>query len=230
MLVSPYLLTLPTNDYGEVLVEWIISEKPVEYAHALETMERRVAGILDGSASEAVWLLEHPPVYTAGTSAAPSDILDNRRFPIFQVGRGGSYTYHGPGQLVAYVMIDLSKSKIGKDLRKYVYMLEEWIIQTLARFNIKSERRAGRTGIWVVTGGREAKIAAIGVRVRRWVTFHGISINISPNLEHFQGIVPCGIKEYGVTSMRELGIQTDMQAVGMVLKELGKDLLSRLIP
>lgn len=201
------------------MVEWIYSDKPVEYESAIETMERRVDDILKGKAGDAVWFLEHPPLYTAGTSAKPSDILDKKRFSVYQVGRGGSYTYHGPGQLVAYVMIDLAKSKIGKDLRKYVWALEEWIIQTLAHFDIKGERRDGRTGIWVVDRGREAKIAAIGVRVRRWVTFHGISINISPNLEHFQGIVPCGIKEYGVTSMRELGRGVNIQEIEGVLKK-----------
>jgi lipoyl(octanoyl) transferase len=195
-------------DAGDA-VEWRITDAPVPYPQALAEMEARIAGIAAGTAAELVWLLEHPPLYTAGTSASPADLLEPARFPVFPAGRGGQYTYHGPGQRVAYVMLDLRRRR--PDLRAYVCALEEWLIRTLDRFNIKGERREGRVGIWVdmraygARPGQEAKIAALGVRVRRWVSFHGVALNVDPDLSHFQGIVPCGIREHGVTSMHALG-------------------------
>jgi lipoyl(octanoyl) transferase len=185
-------------------------------------MEARVAAIRTGTAPELVWLLEHPPLYSAGTSAKPADLVDPDRFPVYPTGRGGQYTYHGPGQRVAYVMLDLQRRN--PDLRQFVYGLEEWAIRTLARFGVVGERRSGRVGIWVARpGGREDKIAAIGVRLRRWITYHGISINLDPDLAHYSGIVPCGIagsasEPYGVTSLRELGCDADMAALDRVLR------------
>jgi lipoyl(octanoyl) transferase len=197
-------------------LEWRVEEGLVAYPRAVEFMEQRVARIADGLAAELVWLIEHPPVYTAGTSATPSDLLDSR-FPVFQTGRGGQFTYHGPGQRVAYVMLDLRLRKA--DVRAFVRNLEEWIIRTLARFGIAGERRDGRVGIWVVRGnGSEDKIAAIGVRVRRWVTFHGVALNVAPNLDHFGGIVPCGVRGHGVTSLAGLGIHTSMADVDAALR------------
>lgn len=190
-------------------IEWRISDDIVPYPAALAFMEERVAAIRAGTAPECVWLLEHPPLYTAGTSADPADLLEPDRFPVYQTGRGGQYTYHGPGQRVAYVMLDLKRR--GGDVRGYVRDLEEWIIRALARFGVKGERRVGRVGIWVDRGqgsgmgGREDKIAAIGVRVRHWVSFHGIALNVDPDLSHFRGIVPCGIRQFGVTSLWDLG-------------------------
>jgi lipoyl(octanoyl) transferase len=186
-------------------LEWRIDDGLVPYPEALAAMEERVAAIRAGAAPELVWLLEHPPLYTAGTSARVHDLLAPRRFPVFEAGRGGQYTYHGPGQRVAYVMLDLQRRK--PDLRRYIRQLEEWVIRALARFNVRGERRADRIGIWVVKpGGQEAKIAAIGVRVRRWVTYHGVAINLDPDLEHFGGIVPCGLSGFGVTSLADLGL------------------------
>jgi lipoyl(octanoyl) transferase len=182
-------------------------------------MEVRVEAIRHGAADELVWLVEHPPLYTAGTSAKPNDLLDADRFPVHETGRGGQYTYHGPGQRVAYAMIDLRER--GQDLRAYVRGLEAWVIETLSTFGINGERRDGRVGIWVAhSDGREDKIAAIGVRVRHWVTYHGISINVSPDLNHFSGIVPCGIGEehLGVTSLADLGIDASMEDVDSALK------------
>ncbi|GAA0578642.1 lipoyl(octanoyl) transferase LipB [Caenispirillum bisanense] len=197
--------------------EWRISDTPVDYPEALAVMEDRVRAIRDEGAPELVWLLEHPPLYTAGTSADAADLLTPDRFPVYQTGRGGQYTYHGPGQRVGYVMLDLRQR--GADVRCFVHDLEEWIIRTLAQFTVKGERRAGRVGIWVDRGhGREDKIAAIGVRVRRWVTFHGIALNVEPDLSHFQGIVPCGIREHGVTSLWDLGITATMDEVDMALR------------
>ena len=198
-------------------VEWRISDAPVAYPEAVAFMEERVAAIREGRAAELVWLLEHPPLYTAGTSARPEELLDAGRFPVYRTGRGGRHTYHGPGQRVAYVMLDLRQR--GADVRNYVHALEDWVIAALARFNIRGERRAGRVGIWVDRGGgREEKIAAIGVRVRRWVSFHGIALNVDPDLGHFSGIVPCGIAEHGVTSLAALGIPASMPEVDMALK------------
>lgn len=182
------------------------------YAQTLADMEMRAAQIAAGTADEAIWLLEHPPLYTAGTSANPADLTDPHRFAVHVAGRGGQYTYHGPGQRVVYVMLDLNKR--GRDVRRFVCALEDWIISTLADFNIKGERRAGRVGVWVVRPDRlgqngapaEDKIAAIGVKLRRWVSFHGLSINVEPDLSHFGGIVPCGISDHGVTSLVDLGL------------------------
>lgn len=200
-------------------MEWKFSKNPVEYADALAFMNKRVEAIHNGEAAECIWLLEHPPLYTAGTSAKDSDLLDNR-FPVYEAGRGGEYTYHGPGQRVAYVMLDLKRRQKKPDVKKYVWQLEEWIIRTLAEFDVKGERRCGRVGIWVKRDeGREDKIAAIGVRIRRWVTLHGIAINVNPDLSHFGGIVPCGIKEHGVTSLADLGKVHDFDALDTALKK-----------
>ena len=204
------------------LVEWRISDDLVPYPEAVAAMEARVQAIIAGEAPEQVWLLEHPPLYTAGTSARESDLLAPDRFPVYATGRGGQYTYHGPGQRIAYVMLDLNKR--GQDLRRYVHDLENWVIRSLDRLNIKGERREGRVGIWVADGSREDKIAAIGVRVRRWVTFHGIAINVDPDLSHFGGIVPCGIKAstaepFGVTSLAKLGHLISLPEVDVILKE-----------
>ncbi len=198
-------------------LEWIVSDRPVEYPEALDFMEKRVAEIRAGTAPEVVWLLEHPPLYTAGTSAKREDLLEPDRFPVYDAGRGGQYTYHGPGQRVAYVMLDLQKR--GRDVRCFVRDLEEWVILTLVQFGVKGEIRDGRVGIWVDRGaGREDKIGAIGVRVRHWVTFHGISLNIDPDLSHFGGIVPCGITQYGVTSLWDLGHTPTSDEVDIALK------------
>ena len=205
-------------------MEWKNSQILVEYPDALSFMDARVAGIHDGSADECVWLLEHPALYTAGTSAKDADLLDPR-FPVHKTGRGGEHTYHGPGQRVGYVMMDLKRRQKVPDIKKYVWQLEEWVIRSLAAFDIIGERRAGRVGIWVNMeryGGRageEAKIAALGVRVRHWITLHGVSINVAPDLSHFGGIVPCGIAEHGVTSMRALGVDVEMAALDTVMRE-----------
>ena len=184
-------------------------------------MEERVAGLIDGNQSELVWLLEHSPLYTSGTSAKPSDLLDSKRFPVFNAGRGGQYTYHGPGQRIAYLMLDLKHRSGGHpDLRQFVRSLEEWIIATLDHFGLKGEVREGRVGVWVQDkNGHEAKIAALGIRVRKWVTFHGIALNICPDLSHYAGIVPCGISNFGVTSLHALGIKTSMEEVDTVLRQ-----------
>ncbi len=206
-----------------VPVEWLISDDPVEYLHAIGCMERRVAEIRAQTAPEAVWLLEHPPLYTAGTSADPTELIDPDRFPVYATGRGGRFTYHGPGQRVAYVMLDLKKR--GGDVRRYVGDLEQWVIASLADFAVIGERREGRVGIWVTSGApanplhREDKIAAIGVRVRQWVSFHGISLNVEPDLNHFTGIVPCGISEHGVTSLWDLGLTPTMPEVDLALRK-----------
>ena len=192
--------------------EWRVAPEPVDYQMAVAEMESRVAAIRQGRAPELVWLLEHPPLYTAGSSAKPQDLLNAGSLPVYGTGRGGQYTWHGPGQRVAYVMLDLQRR--GQDLRVYVGNLEEWIIRALAQFNVTGERREGRVGIWVDRGaGREDKIAAIGVRVRRWVTYHGIAINVEPELSHFDGIVPCGIADenLGVTSLVDLGLPVTME-------------------
>jgi lipoyl(octanoyl) transferase len=192
--------------------EWLISAEPVDYETAVAEMESRVAAIREDGAPELVWLLEHPALYTGGTSAKPADLLNAGGFPVYETGRGGQYTYHGPGQRVAYVMLDLQSR--GKDVRGYVRNLEEWIIRALAQFNVTGERREGQVGIWVNRGaGREDKIAAIGVRVRRWVAYHGIAINVEPTLSHYEGIVPCGIadEKLGVTSLVDLGLPVTME-------------------
>jgi lipoyl(octanoyl) transferase len=198
--------------------EWRTSVLPVPYDHAVAEMEARVAAIRDSAAGELVWLLEHPALFTAGSSARPEDLLDPMGLPVFQTGRGGQYTYHGPGQRIAYVMVDLKQR--GGDVRAYVGDLERWLIETLEAFGVRGERRDGRVGVWVDRGhGEEAKIAAIGVRIRRWVTYHGISLNIAPNLDHYQGIVACGIRDHGVTSLADLGIAATMTDVDAVMRE-----------
>jgi lipoyl(octanoyl) transferase len=201
-------------------IEWRISDEPVGYEAAIAAMEARVALIREGRAAEQVWLLEHPALYTAGSSARPEDLLAPARFPVHKTGRGGQFTYHGPGQRVGYVMLDLDRR--GRDIRAHVHALEDWLIRALARFGIEGERRAGRVGIWVARGqGREDKIAAIGVRVRRWVAYHGVSLNVDPALDHFAGIVPCGIADarYSVTSLAALGIPVSMAEADRALKE-----------
>ncbi|MEM1200271.1 MAG: lipoyl(octanoyl) transferase LipB [Pseudomonadota bacterium] len=202
------------------LVEWRVSPGLVAYETALEEMEARAAAIAEDTAPEQVWLLEHPPLYTAGTSAEPQDLLTPDRFPVYKTGRGGQYTYHGPGQRVAYVMVDLNRRK--KDVRVFVAALERWIIATLADFNVTGERREDRVGVWVrrpeLGAEREDKIAAIGIRLKRWVSFHGISINVEPELEHFSGIVPCGVADHGVTSLVDLGLPVTMEEVDLALK------------
>jgi lipoyl(octanoyl) transferase len=195
--------------------EWKISDAPVGYPEALAAMEARVAAIAEGVASEQVWLLEHPPIYTAGTSARDEDLLE-ARFPVYRTGRGGQFTYHGPGQRVAYAMLDLKRRK--PDVRAYVRDLEEWLIQALAELGVKGERRDGRVGIWVQRGMREDKIAALGVRIKRWVSLHGVALNVDPDLSHFTGIVPCGVTRHGVTSLADLGIVASMADVDVALK------------
>lgn len=198
-------------------IEWRIEETLVPYPRAVAAMEDRVAAIRAGTAPEMVWLLEHPPLYTAGTSADPDELLTPDRFPVYRSGRGGRYTYHGPGQRVAYVMLDLQRR--GGDVRGYVRDLEAWLIGTLARFNVRGVRREGRVGIWVARpGGKEDKIGAIGVRVRRWVTYHGVALNVEPDLSHFAGIVPCGITGYGVTSLVDLGLPVSLPEVDAALR------------
>jgi lipoyl(octanoyl) transferase len=201
-------------------IEWRISRAPVPYETAVGEMEARVAAIRAGEAAELVWVLEHPPLYTAGTGARPEDLLEPSRLPVYRSGRGGQYTYHGPGQRIAYVLLDLDTPQRGRDVRCHVWRLEEWIIATLARFNIQGERREGRIGVWVAgRDGREDKIAAIGVRVRHWVSYHGVALNVDPDLEHFRGIVPCGIAEHGVTSLAALGITASMAEVDIALRD-----------
>jgi lipoyl(octanoyl) transferase len=215
--LTTFAQPLPGGD-----VEWRISDQPVPYPEAIAVMESRVAAIAAGDAPELVWLLEHPPLYTSGTSGNESDLLEPR-FPLFSTGRGGQVTYHGPGQRVAYVMLDLKRRK--PDVRAYVAGLEAWIIRTLAAFNVRGERREDRVGVWVSRPdkgeGHEDKIAAIGVRLRRWVSFHGISINVEPDLSHFDAIVPCGVVDprYGVTSLVDLGHPASMMDVDIALRQ-----------
>lgn len=196
--------------------EWRISDAPVAYPDALAEMEARAAAIAEGAAGEMVWLLEHPPIYTAGTSAKDADLID-ARFPVYRTGRGGQFTYHGPGQRVGYAMLDLRQRK--PDVRAYVRDLEQWLIETLALFNVKGERRQGRVGIWVQRGLKEDKVAALGVRIKRWVTFHGVALNVDPDLSHFSGIVPCGVRAHGVTSLADLGIIVPMADVDIAFKQ-----------
>jgi lipoyl(octanoyl) transferase len=196
-------------------VEWQVASGLTPYPDAVAFMEERAAAIAARKKPEMVWLVEHPSVYTAGTSAKDSDLLD-ARFPVFRTGRGGQFTYHGPGQRVGYVMLDLKRR--GADVRIFVHNLEEWLIRTLAAFNVRGERRTGRVGIWVARGAREDKIAAIGVRVRRWVTFHGVSLNVDPDLSHFSGIVPCGVSEHGITSLHDLGLLVSIADVDVAMR------------
>ena len=190
------------------MIEWKISREPVDYQYAITQMEERVKHIRENNAKELIWLLEHNPIYTAGSSAKDADLL-NHNLPVYKTGRGGQYTYHGNGQRIAYVMLDIKKR--GGDIRSFVKQLENWIIKTLAEFGIKGEIREGRVGVWVQNGNSEEKIAAIGIRVKNWVSYHGISININPDLSHYNGIIPCGIKEYGVTSLAKLGVNISME-------------------
>lgn len=219
--IATSFLPLP----GSPPVEWRIEPGLTPYDRALAFMEERADAIRQGTAGELVWLVEHPPIYTAGTSAQEQDLVDPDRFPVFKSGRGGEYTYHGPGQRVAYVMLDLKRRR--EDVRAFVAALEAWIIEALAAFNVKGERREDRVGVWVVRPDRPAlpdgspaedKIAAIGIRLRRWVSFHGIAINVEPDLGHFSGIVPCGVTEHGVTSLVDLGLPVQMQDLDVALK------------
>jgi lipoyl(octanoyl) transferase len=211
------LITAARAAPGVSTVEWRISDEPVGYEEAVAEMEARVAAIRAGNAPELVWLLEHPPLYTGGTSAQASDLIEPGLLPVHRTGRGGQYTYHGPGQRVAYVLLDLKRR--GTDVRCFVAALEEWMIRALARFNLMGERRAGRVGVWIAEGGgRESKIAAIGVRVRQWVTYHGVALNVDPDLAHYRGIVACGIREHGVTSLAAQGIAVGMAEVDAALK------------
>jgi lipoyl(octanoyl) transferase len=214
------------------MVEWRISEGLTAYEDALAFMEARAEAIARGAAEECIWLVEHPPLYTAGTSARAADLVDPGRFPVHAVGRGGQYTYHGPGQRVVYVMLDLGAR--GRDVRRFVCALENWVIGTLAEFAVKGERREGRVGVWVrrpdkapLPDGtpREDKIAAIGVKLRRWVSFHGLAINVEPELAHFDGIVPCGIRGHGVTSLVDLGLPVTMTDVDLALRARAQDAL-----
>jgi lipoyl(octanoyl) transferase len=210
---------------GSPPVEWAVAEGLTGYEDAVAEMEARAASIADGQAAERVWLVEHPPLYTAGTSAQEADLVAPGRFPVHQAGRGGQYTYHGPGQRVAYVMLDLKRRE--PDLRRFVAALEAWLIATLDAMNVRGERRENRVGVWVArpekaqragAEGAEDKIAAIGIRVRRWVSFHGVSLNVEPDLSHFDGIVPCGVNDQGVTSLVDLGLPVTMAEVDCVLR------------
>jgi lipoyl(octanoyl) transferase len=200
-------------------VDWYVSDRPVDYVAALRTMEARASAVRAGEAPELVWLLEHPPLYTAGTSARREDLLSPSRFPVFDAGRGGQYTYHGPGQRIAYVMLDVKRH--GNDVRAFVHLIERWIIGTLERFGVRGETRPDRVGVWVRRPDKgelaEAKIAAIGIRLKRWVSLHGFSLNVEPDLEHFSGIVPCGIAGHGVTSLADLGRRVTMPEIDMAL-------------
>jgi lipoyl(octanoyl) transferase len=224
--LAPVLDAFDIYAHKACMVEWITADKHVPYPDALSEMEQRVAALIDGGGPETVWLLEHPSLYTAGTSADIADLVDPDRFPVFTSQRGGQYTYHGPGQRIAYAMLDLNAR--GKDVRKYVWKLEEWVIRTLAAFDVIGERRTDRVGVWVVRHDKplnalgqppEDKIAAIGVRLRKWVSFHGVSINLNPNLEHYSAIVPCGIAEHGVTSLIDLGHHVTMDQLDSALRE-----------
>ena len=206
--------------------EWITTPGLTDYREAERWMEARATAIANGTARECIWLLEHPPLYTAGTSAKPADLTDPDRFPVYETRRGGQYTYHGPGQRVAYTLLDVGKR--GRDVRAFVQSLEAWVIATLAEFNLRGEIRAGRVGVWVARPDKppqpdgspaEDKIAAIGIRLRKWVSFHGLSINVEPDLSHFDGIVPCGIAEHGVTSLVDLGLPVTMDDVDVALKK-----------
>ena len=218
------------------MVEWITSDQLIDYQYAIDWMESRANDIAAGRAGEAIWLLEHPPLYTAGTSARAADLIEPHRFPVYATRRGGQHTYHGPGQRVVYVLLDLNKR--GKDVRAFVQQLEHWIIATLDRFNVRGETREGRVGVWVERHERpllpdgscaEDKIAALGIRLRKWVSFHGLSINVEPDLSHFDGIVPCGIDQHGVTSLVDLGLPVTLQDVDVALQqEFGNVFLSSL--
>jgi lipoyl(octanoyl) transferase len=206
-------------------IEWRVSEGLVPYPEALAFMEERAAAIRAGTAPECIWLLEHPPLFTAGTSADPAELFNPQGFPVFEAGRGGRYTYHGPGQRVGYLLLDLGKR--GRDVRAFVCALENWLIAALADLGVSAHRSPGRIGIWVGEGASEAKIGALGIRVRRWVTLHGFSINVAPDLAHFTGIVPCGIAEFGVTSLRELEIKAGTAELDAALRRHCSDFLEQ---
>ena len=198
-------------------IEWKITNSPIDYQEAINFMEQRIAQIYKNEASELIWFLEHPPIYTGGTSATDQDLINTLNLPVYKTGRGGQYTYHGPGQRVVYLMLDLRKR--GEDLRKYVANLENWIIVSLAEVGLFSEQKKGRIGIWTTNEqAKEVKIAAIGIRVRKWITYHGIAINLAPNLEHYNGIIPCGIREFGVTSLNKLGYNISYPELDRILK------------
>jgi lipoyl(octanoyl) transferase len=221
------------NDTASILptaLEWRTDPGLIPYADAIAFMQQRVTDIRAGTANEMVWLLEHPPLYTAGTSARPEQLTEPGRFPTFTAGRGGQWTYHGPGQRVAYVMLDLTRphgTVPARDVRCFVHGLEEWLIRTLAAFGLQGERREGRVGIWIAEGGTEAKIAAIGVRVTRWVSWHGVALNVAPDLGHYGGIIPCGISEHGVTSLHALGIPATMEQADAALRSAWQQVFAR---
>lgn len=221
LMDQPFPSSAPAVRPAPGPVELRVSEAPVAYPDAVAFMEERIAAIRAGTAPECVWFLEHPPLYTAGTSAKAADLLAPNRFPVYATGRGGEYTYHGPGQRVVYVMLDLSRpnwSGGGTDVRRFVHNLEEWLIRALEKLGVAGERREGRIGIWVRRGLGEDKVAALGIRVRHWITFHGIALNVAPSLEHFSGIVPCGISAHGVTSLRDLGRPASMADADIALR------------
>lgn len=213
--------TTPSTNLPTPVIDWVISQQPVAYPAALQAMETRVAAIANGTAHECVWLIEHPPIYTAGTSANPRDLLTPNRFPVYQTGRGGQYTYHGPGQRIAYTMLNLKAR--GGDVRHFVHSLECWLIDTIATFGIVGTIHPERIGVWVErsspSGTKQDKIAALGIRVRQGVAFHGVSLNVAPNLAHFSGIVPCGISQHGVTSLADLGLATSMEECDAALRQ-----------
>ena len=212
------------TEIGRAGLSWRTAAAPVAYPDAIQAMQARVAAIRAGEAPEQVWLLEHPPLFTAGTSARPEDLFNPAGFPAYDAGRGGQWTYHGPGQRVAYVMLDLQQPHgpvPARDVRAFVAALETWLIRTLSEFGVRGELRPGRVGVWVADpqGGRDSKIAALGVRLTRWVSWHGVSLNIDPNLEHFDGIVPCGLREHGVTSLHRLGVTATPDEVDQALRK-----------
>lgn len=215
--------------YSDVPVAWEASGSPVAYPGAVSRMEQDVERIARGEASQRVWLIEHPPLYTAGTGANAADLSEPTRFPVYRTGRGGQYTYHGPGQRVAYVMLDLKRR--GRDVRAFVAGLEDWLMAALALLDVRGERREDRVGVWVrrADGGTDEKIAAIGIRIRRWVTYHGVSLNVAPDLEHFSGIVPCGIRGHGVTSLAALGTEVTMSDVDNALQQAFGDIFGPVV-
>jgi lipoyl(octanoyl) transferase len=222
-----------TPSIATAMPEWHQEAGLTAYPDALARMQDRIVGIRAGSTCELVWLVEHPPLYTAGTSARPGQLTTPDRFPTYPAGRGGQWTYHGPGQRVAYVMLDLTRphgTVPARDIGCFVHGLEEWLIRAVARFGVRGERRAGRVGIWIAAGGREDKIAAIGVRVSRWVTWHGVALNVAPDLSHFDGIIPCGITEHGVTSLHALGVPATLAEVDAALRLAWREVFVDAVP
>jgi lipoyl(octanoyl) transferase len=200
-----------------LLPQWQISDNLIDYQDAVSFMQERVEEIYHEKSPELVWLLQHPPLYTGGSSAKMSDLLDKNRFPVYETSRGGQFTYHGPGQRIAYIMLDLKRRQ--KDIHRFIHALEQWIIDTLTMLGVQGERRQGRIGIWVPTPSGDKKIAALGIHLSHWISYHGIALNINPNLEHFRGIIPCGLKDYGVTSLQDLGLNVTMERVDQALKK-----------